>query len=80
MWLINSGFSFPYDSEWIEKVEKNAMDQFVTYVRIILNSIGSKDDTYSVGFFTAEDTVNNKIHVVFIFQRIAKSNVAAPVA
>ena len=78
VWLTDD-YSFSYAPEWTKEI-RDQMDTFVRQVKIILTGYSNRDDTYSVGFFTAEDTVNNKIYVVFILQRIAKSSAAAPIA
>ena len=80
MWLIN-GHKFSYVHEWTETTASN-IGMFITQVRINLTHYDNEDDThsYSVGFFTAEDTENKEIYVVVILQRIVKSSAAAPVA
>ena len=79
VWLIYD-VKVSHAPEWTEEIIDYIHSSMKNSVSKTLERDSSIDDTYSIGFFTAEDTENQEICLVVILQCIAKSNTAAPVA
>ena len=78
VWLTDDT-TILYTSTWIEDIEVELLSTKSTF-KNLLERAGYIDATYSMGFFTAEDTKNQQIHIVAILKCVAKSSAAAPVA
>ena len=74
-WVFTCNAGSPYDDEgdWME----SSLASAVNY-SYLLKAVG-QNYTYSMGFFTAEDTENKEVYLVVILQCDPKAAVAAPV-